>query len=59
MQPGIVNVNTHFVVTHITYNNSELHEKVAKIFNGTESVVAYAGFGMVLAYATHRLRVRL
>lgn len=36
--------STRFVITHITHNNSEYHEKVEEIFAGTGIQVAYDGF---------------
>ena len=46
---GIADINTHFIVTHITHNHSEYHEKVEEIFVGTGIQVAYDGFELTLA----------
>lgn len=43
-QRGLTNGDTKFVVTHITHNKSEYHEKVEEIFAGTGIEVAYDGF---------------
>lgn len=43
-QRGLTNADTKFVVTHITHNKSEYHEKVEEIFAGTGIEVAYDGF---------------
>lgn len=42
-QLGIADAHTRFVVTHITHNKSEYHEKVEEIFAGTGIDVAYDG----------------
>ena len=42
-QLGIADAHTRFVVTHITHNKSEYHEKVEEIFAGTGIEVAYDG----------------
>lgn len=47
-QLGVANANTRFVVTHITHNHSEYHEKVEEIFRGTQIEVAYDGFELIL-----------
>lgn len=47
-QRGIANAHTRFVVTHITHNHSEHHEKVEEIFRGTQIAVAYDGFELIL-----------
>lgn len=44
IQKGIADTCTRFVVTHITHNKSEYHEKVEEIFKGTGISVAYDGF---------------
>lgn len=41
---GIADENTRFVVTHITHNKAETHEKIEEIFDGTGIEVAYDGF---------------
>lgn len=41
---GITAAHTRFVVTHITHNKSEYHEKVEAIFADTGIEVAYDGF---------------
>lgn len=41
---GLANENTRFVVTHITHNKSEYHEKVEEIFAGSDIDVAYDGY---------------
>ena len=38
--------HTHFVITHITHNNAESHEKIEEIFAGTGIDVAYDGYEM-------------
>lgn len=43
-QLGVANANTRFVVTHITHNHSEDHEKVLEFFRDTNVDVAYDGF---------------
>ena len=43
-QLGIADAHTRYVVTHITHNKSEYHEKVEEIFAGTGIEVAYDGF---------------
>ena len=43
-QLKIADAHTRFVVTHITHNKSEYHEKVEAIFAGTGIEVAYDGF---------------
>ncbi len=40
----LANKNTRFVVTHITHNKAETHEKIEEIFSGTGIQVAYDGF---------------
>lgn len=45
---GIADAHTRFVVTHITHNKSEYHEKVEEIFAGTGINVAYDGFTIEL-----------
>lgn len=42
-QLGIADAHTRHVVTHITHNKSEYHEKVEEIFAGTGIEVAYDG----------------
>ncbi|MBQ5926331.1 MAG: hypothetical protein IIX01_00225 [Clostridia bacterium] len=44
---GIANENTRFVVTHITHNKAETHEKIEKLFEGTDIDVAYDGYELV------------
>ena len=46
---GVADRNTHFIVTHITHNHSEYHEKVEEIFAETGIQVAYDGFELTLA----------
>ena len=41
---GIADGNTRFIVTHITHNQAETHEKIEEIFKGTGIDVAYDGF---------------
>lgn len=41
---NVADTDTRFVVTHITHNKSEYHEKVEEIFAGTGIEVAYDGF---------------
>lgn len=41
---GLTFPHTRFVVTHITHNKSEYHEKVEASFKGTGIEVAYDGF---------------
>ncbi len=44
---GIADENTRFIVTHITHNHAETHEKVEEIFQGTGIAVAYDGYEVV------------
>lgn len=39
----IANENTRFIVTHITHNKAETHEKIEEIFKGSGIEVAYDG----------------
>lgn len=48
-QLDIADEHTHFIVTHITHNHSEYHEKVEEIFADTEIEVAYDGYELTLA----------
>ena len=41
---GIANKNTKFIVTHITHNHAETHDKVEEFFMGTDIIVAYDGY---------------
>ncbi len=41
---NLVDKNTRFVVTHITHNQAETHDKIEEIFVGTDIEVAYDGF---------------
>lgn len=47
-QLGIADKRTRFIVTHITHNRSEYHEKVVEIFKGTGIEVAYDGYEVTL-----------
>lgn len=38
--------HTHFVITHITHNHAETHEKIEEVFAGTGIDVAYDGYEM-------------
>ena len=44
LQRNIANKNTRFVVTHITHNKAETHDKVEELFSGTGIDVAYDGY---------------
>lgn len=44
----IADENTHFVMTHITHNKAETHDKIEEIFSGTGIDVAYDGYEIVL-----------
>ena len=48
-QLGIADDHTRFVVTHITHNYSEYHEKTEAIFADTAIAVAYDGYELTLA----------
>ena len=48
LKRGMANHNTRFLVTHITHNYAEYHEKVEKSFEGTGIEVAYDGYEMEL-----------
>lgn len=45
---GIANANTKFVATHFTHNKAETHDKIEKIYAGTDILVAYDGFEIQL-----------
>ncbi len=47
-QLGIADAHTRYVVTHITHNKSEYHEKAEEIFAVTEIEVAYDGIEIEL-----------
>ncbi len=44
LKRNLANKNTRFVVTHITHNKAETHEKIEEIFSGTGIEVAYDGY---------------
>ena len=48
-QLDIADEHTRFIVTHITHNHSEYHEKVEEIFADTGIEVAYDGYELTLA----------
>ena len=48
-QLDIADEHTRFIVTHITHNHSEYHEKVEEIFADAEIEVAYDGYELTLA----------
>lgn len=43
LRRGLADPKTRFIVTHITHNKSEHHQKVEEIFKGTDIAVAFDG----------------
>ncbi len=48
IQRGLANGKTKFIATHFTHNKAQTHDKIEEIYDGTDILVAYDGFEIII-----------